>query len=311
MRVGLALPVAEDADNGRTIVSYRELRELALAAEQGGLDSIWAADHLLYQGADEPLIGFWESWTLMSALAEATSRVELGHLVLAVPFRNPTLLAWMANTLDEVSGGRFVLGLGSGWNEPEFRAADFDFEHRVSIFADSLEVTLPLLREGRVDYDGRFARAHAELRPPPRRAGGPPILIASKQPRMQRLAARHADRWNTAWYGVPKEPFWERRDGLWAACDEIGRDRAEIEINVGLSVIDESRVSTYPEGAKFLTGEPEQIADGLGLWTAEGVAEVMCRIDPATPEMVERLARAAELVSGGLAREPAVSSRGG
>jgi alkanesulfonate monooxygenase SsuD/methylene tetrahydromethanopterin reductase-like flavin-dependent oxidoreductase (luciferase family) len=290
------LPVAEDDENDRRPPSYREIRRLAVTAEESGLDSIWAADHLLYQPADGRLMGFWEAWTLMSALAEATNRVELGHLVLAVPFRNPLLTAWMANTIDEVSGGRFVLGLGCGWNEPEFDAAGFDFEHRVSVFEDSLNVIVPLLREGRVDFDGRFASGHAELRPPPRRAGGPSILTASKAPRMQRLSARFADRWNTAWYGVPQEPFWERRDGLWAACDEIGRDRAEIEITVGLSVVDEARVAAYPEGAKILTGDHEKIADGLRAWQGEGVAEVMCRPDPDTPEMAERVARAADLV---------------
>jgi alkanesulfonate monooxygenase SsuD/methylene tetrahydromethanopterin reductase-like flavin-dependent oxidoreductase (luciferase family) len=296
MRAGIALPVAEDADKGRLPTSYNDIRELALTAEAAGLDSVWAADHLLYQPPDKPLMGFWESWTMISALAEATSRVEIGHLVLAVPFRNPTLLAWMANTLDEVSGGRFVLGLGSGWNAPEFRAAGFDFERRVSIFEDSLNVTLPLLREGRADFDGRFAQAHAELRPPPRRPGGPPILIASKQPRMQRLAARHADRWNTAWYGPPSEPFWERRDGLHAACAAVGRDPAEIEITVGLSVFGESEAAAEPEGTRLLTGGAEQIAEGLRAWQEQGVAEVMCRLHPDTPQMVERVARAAELM---------------
>lgn len=265
-----------------------------MAAEEGGLDAIWAADHLLYQPADEPLIGFWESWTLMSALAEATSRVELGHLVLAAPFRNPIVTAWMANTIDEVSGGRFVLGLGSGWNELEFRAAGLDFEHRVSIYEDTLNVIVPLLREGRVDYAGPLASGRAELRPPPRRRGGPPMLLASKGPRMQRLSARFADRWNTAWYGAPAEPFWERRDGLWAACDETGRDRSEIEINVGLAVVDEARLAAYPATAKLLTGDAERVADGLAAWREQGVAEVMVRPDPDTPAMVERIARAAE-----------------
>jgi alkanesulfonate monooxygenase SsuD/methylene tetrahydromethanopterin reductase-like flavin-dependent oxidoreductase (luciferase family) len=296
MRIGIMLPVAEKPDDQRLATPYRDIRQMAVTAEEGGLDSVWAADHLLYKPPDEPLIGFWESWTLMTAIAEATNRVELGHLVLAVPFRNPTLLAWMANTLDEISEGRLVLGLGSGWNETEFAAAGFEFERRVSLFEDSLNVILPLLREGRVDYDGRFASGHAELRPPVRRDGGPPILIASKGPRMQRLAARHADRWNTAWYGEPSEPFWERREGLVAACRQVGRDPAEIEINVGLSVIDESTLTDEDDRGRLLLAEPEVIADGFRAWQSQGVAEVMCRLDPATPEMVERVAEAARLV---------------
>ena len=296
MRVGIVLPVGEDADDGRSATPYRDIRALAMAAEAAGLDSVWAADHILYQAPDEPLIGFWEAWTLMSALSEATSRVEVGHLVLAVPFRNPTLLAWMANTIDEISGGRFVLGLGAGWNELEFRAAGFDFEHRVGVFEDSLSVVLPLLQDGRVDFEGRFAAAHAELRPPPRRAGGPPVLIASKQPRMQRFAARHAHRWNAAWFGRPMEPFWERRDGLYAACQEVGREPSDIEITVGVSVFDEAAAAADPNGTRFLTGDPAVIADGLSAWQDEGVAEVMCGLEPSTVAMVERVARAAELL---------------
>jgi alkanesulfonate monooxygenase SsuD/methylene tetrahydromethanopterin reductase-like flavin-dependent oxidoreductase (luciferase family) len=290
------LPVAEDPEHGRRATPYRDIRELALTAEKSGLDSVWAADHLLYQGRDEPLIGFWESWTLMTAIAEATNRVEIGHLVLAAPFRNPLLLAWMANTLDEISDKRFVLGLGSGWNELEFEAAGFEFGRRVGLFEDSLNVTLPLLRRGRVDHDGRFASGHAELRPPARRPGGPPILIASKGPRMQRLAASHADRWNTAWYGRPAEPFWERREGLQRACGEVGRDPAEIEINVGLSVIDESTLSDDDDRSRLLLADPDEMAEGLRAWQGQGVAEVMCRLDPPTPEMVERVADAARTV---------------
>lgn len=294
------LPVAEDLDRGRRATPYSEIRQLALTAEASGLDSVWAADHLLYRAPDEPLIGFWESWTLMTAIAEATERVEVGHLVLAAPFRNPTVLAWMANTLDEVSGGRLVLGLGSGWNETEFRAAGVEFEHRVSVFEDTLNVVLPMLRDGRADYDGRYASGHAELRPPPRREGGPPILIASKGPRMQRLAARDADRWNTAWYGMPQEPFWERRDGLYAACREVGREQAEIEINVGLSVIDESAIEPEDDRSRLLLAEPEAILDGLRAWQEQGVVEVICRLDPATPEIVERVAEAAAQLRGGV-----------
>lgn len=296
MRVGVALPVGEDPDRGRTALSYRELREIALGTEACGLDSVWLADHLFYQRADDPPLGLWESWTILTALAEATERVELGHLVVCFPFRNPGITAWMANTLDEVSGGRFVLGLGCGWHEPEFRAFGFDFDHRVGVFADSLEVTIPLLRQGDTDHDGRFAVGHAELRPRGPRPAGPPILIASKAPRMNRLAARWAERWNTAWYGPPAEPFWQRRDALHAACEGLGRDPTEIEITVGLRVSEESALTEGDDRARVLTGGAEQIADGLAAWRGEGVAEVMCRLDPSTPQMVERLARAAELM---------------
>lgn len=293
MRVGIGLPVSEDT------TSYRTLRELATTAEAAGLDSIWAADHLFYRPDGEPARGLWESWTLLSALAEATERVELGPLVLCVPFRNPGLLAWMATALDEVSGGRLVLGLGSGWHEPEFAAFGFDFEHRVGVFDDSLSVLIPLLREGRVNFAGRFARGEAELRPRGPRPEGPPILIASKGPRMHRLTARWADRWNTAWYGLPAEPFWERRDALRQTCAANGRDPAEIEITVGVQVANEADLPPDVDRQRFLVGQPEEIAAGLVAWQAQDVGEVICRLTPSTPAMVERVARAAELLRGG------------
>lgn len=294
MRVGIVVPVAED-ENHRP-PSYAEIRELALTTEASGLDAVWAADHLLYQPGDDPPRGFWESWTLVSALAEATERVKLGHLVLCVPFRNPGLLAYMANTLDEVSVGRLVLGLGSGWHEPEFRAFGFEFERRVSYFEESLAVTVPLLRERQASFEGRFVRAEGPLRPAGPRPNGPPILIASKGPRMHRLAARYADRWNTAWYGAPAEPFWERRTGLRAASREIGREPDEIEINVGINVVAESQIDAGTDRSRLLLAQPEAIAEGLSAWEEHGVAEVMCRLEPSTPEMVEIVAAAARLV---------------
>ncbi|HSH21213.1 MAG TPA: LLM class flavin-dependent oxidoreductase, partial [Candidatus Caenarcaniphilales bacterium] len=276
MRVGVMMPVGEDPANGGLPASYDEIRQLALTAEVSGLDSVWTADHLFYEPTDGPTRGMWESWTLLSALAEATERVEIGNLVLAVPFRNPGLLAQMANTLDEVSGRRLVLGLGSGWHEPEFRAFGFEFEHRVSVFEDSLAVLLPLLRGGRVEHTGRFAEGHSELRPVARRPGGPPVLIASKGPRMQRLTARHADRWNTCWFGRPMEPFFERRQGLHEACRAVDRDPSEIEVTVGIVVADESELDEGADRSRVLLAEPRLIAEGLHEWHEQGVAEVMC-----------------------------------
>jgi alkanesulfonate monooxygenase SsuD/methylene tetrahydromethanopterin reductase-like flavin-dependent oxidoreductase (luciferase family) len=273
------------------------MRELAVLAEHSGLDSIWVADHFFYQPPTGPRVGLWESWTMLAALAEATRRVELGPLVLCTPFRNPALIAWMANTIDEVSGGRFVLGLGAGWHEPEFKAFGFEFERRVSLFEDSLEITVPLLREGRVDYDGRLASAHGELQPRGPRNSGPPILISATRPRMMALTAKWADRYNTVWYGSPNDEFQTDVRNLREACEQVGRDSAEIEVSAGLQVLG----GLVGDGSErpALTGSPEQIAEGLAKWRGEGVAEVMCRIDPATPQMVERLARAKELLAAG------------
>ena len=177
MRVGICIPIGERMPERRAF-PFAAMRDLARLTDDSGLDSIWVADHLFFLNDDGEARGAWESMSILSALAEATTRVELGPLVLCGPFRNAGLMAWMANTIDEISGGRFVLGLGAGWSEDEFHAFDFQFDNKVSLFADQLEVIVPLLREGRVDYDGKWAKGSAELRPPGPRPKGPPIMIA-------------------------------------------------------------------------------------------------------------------------------------
>jgi alkanesulfonate monooxygenase SsuD/methylene tetrahydromethanopterin reductase-like flavin-dependent oxidoreductase (luciferase family) len=292
MRIGVGLPIGERGDPPKA-VRYREIRQLALMAEQGGLDSIWAADHIFHQPQVGTRRGLWENLTVLTALAEATERVEVGPLVLCTPFRNPGMIAWQANALDEVSNGRFVLGLGAGWHEPEFSAFGFEFDHRVSFFADALAIISPLLRSGQVDHDGRYASGHATLSPRGPRPAGPPIMIAASGPRMMRLAARWADRFNTAWYGLPDEDF--RRDvaNLQAACAELGRDPAEIEISAGIDVFDAATAAGRP-GSSHLVASGDELADGLAAWRAIGVAEVICRPYPPTPAMLETIIGAAQ-----------------
>ena len=294
MRVGIALPIGERRPE-RKAASYEQMREMAVAAEDGGADSIWVADHLFYRFDDARTHGLWEAMTILAALADATKRVELGPLVMCVPFRNPGLIAWIANTIDEVSAGRFVVGLGSGWSEDEFRAFDFQFDRRVSYFAESLEVIVPLLRNGEANFEGQFVKGTAELRPPGPRAGkgGPPILIAGTKPRMMSLIAKHADRWNSVWYGLPTDEFRAERRNLEQACVAIGRDPREIEVSAGLQVSEESGPANDLE---FLYGSADQIADGLGKWRDEGVTEVMCRMEPPSVELVERITEAARQV---------------
>lgn len=273
---------------------YRFMRELAVIADTSGLDSIWVADHLFYKGDGEAR-GMWESLSILAALADATERVELGPLVLCTPFRNPGLIAWMANTLDEISGGRFVLGLGCGWHQPEFDAFGFDFAHRVSVFSESLDVIVPLLREGRTEYRGRFARGDAELRPRGPRLQGSPVMIASTRPRMMSLAARWADRWNSVWYGLPTDEFRTERNDLRAACAAAGRDPAAIEVSAGL-VVHDPALGASTNGPDGLVGTIDQLAEGLAAWRAEGVTEVMCSMRDPSVALAKTIAQAAQVV---------------
>lgn len=296
MKIGVVLPIAE-GDEGVT-PRYAEIRALALQAEGAGFDSVWIYDHLLFRRPDHPTAGIWEAWTLMAALAEATDRVEIGSIVLCSPFRNPALLAKMADTLDEVSGGRLILGLGAGWHEPEFTAFGYPFDHLVDRFEEALKIIRPLLKTSAVDFQGTYSSAtNGELRPRGPRPDGPPILVASFKPRMLRLTAQYADAWNTAWLGKA-DGLTERLELFHAACDEVGRPRSEVEVTVGVNV-------RYPEAgdeaidpAKALTGTPREIADELSRYEAMGVGHLICGVAPNDEMGVARFAEAVGVYRG-------------
>ncbi|MEP7081402.1 MAG: LLM class flavin-dependent oxidoreductase [Chloroflexota bacterium] len=296
MKIGLMLPIGEDEATRRP-PSFDHLRAMAVAAEEGGLDSVWCADHVLTRSADEPTTrGLHEAWTLLSALAAVTSRVTLGPLILCVPFRNPALTAKMAATFDEVSGGRLVLGLGCGWHQPEFDAFGYPFDHRVGRFEEALEIILPMLRTGSATFKGRWHRAErADLVPPHPRASGPPILIAGKQPRMLELVARHADQWNAAWYGHPDtaDELRERLGNLRTALDAAGRDPATLTLTAGVFVA-VAEDPDAPENA--MRGSVEEIADALAGYSSMGISHLIVHLWPRTPDAVARLAEAALLV---------------
>ena len=193
--LGLNLPVCRGLD-GR--------RDAALAGHPGdgaggggrGFDAVWVSDHVGFGDPDGEWSGAWESWTLLSALADATTRVRLGTYVLAMPYRNPALLAKMAETLDEVCGGRVMLGLGAGWNEPEFAAYGFPWERRFDRFEDGLRIVVRMLR--RAARRRRPAGAGDRGAAPAARAAtrGLPVMVGAGGPRMLRLAAELADEWN-------------------------------------------------------------------------------------------------------------------
>ena len=295
MRIGLVLPIAEeDAPGGGAPPSYAEIRDLALAAETAGLDSVWVYDHLLFR-SDGETTGIHECWTILAALAVATERVQLGSIVMCTSFRNPALLAKMAATLDHVSGGRLILGIGCGWHDPEYEAFGYPKDHKVGRFEEALTVITGLIREGRADMDGRWVQVRdAVLRPPAR--PDIPILIAAKRPRMLELTVRHADAWNLAWFGLPDERYTTIRADLAAACAAVGRDEATLGITVGVTVRypDQMAPGKTPDSSPALDGDPDAVIAGLDAWRAIGADHLIVTLDPCTPATLARFTAAVE-----------------
>jgi alkanesulfonate monooxygenase SsuD/methylene tetrahydromethanopterin reductase-like flavin-dependent oxidoreductase (luciferase family) len=221
--------------------------------------------------------------------------VELGTIVLCTAFRNPALLAKMAITLDEISDGRLILGLGAGWHQPEFDAFGIPFDHRAGRFEDALKIIAPLLKEGKVDFHGEYYSApDCEMRPRGPRPGGIPVLVASRGPRMLRLTAEYADSWNSAWFGRPTN-LAPRRADLAAACAQVGRDPRTLEVTAGVQVAypDLGEVGFPVEDAdRVLTGTTDEIAAGLRDYDALGVGHIIAHLAPNTPAAQARFAEA-------------------
>jgi alkanesulfonate monooxygenase SsuD/methylene tetrahydromethanopterin reductase-like flavin-dependent oxidoreductase (luciferase family) len=300
LRVGVQLPEVDRE------VRWNELVSMARCAEDIGLDSIWLGDHLLYRFADGTTRGPWEAWSMLAALAAATSRIRLGPLVACTAFHNPAILAKQADTLDEISGGRFVLGLGAGWNETEFRAFGIPFDHRIDRFEEAFRIIRGLLRDGAIDFEGHYYSARdCELRPRGPTPGGPPLLIGSTGPRMLAITVPHVDQWN-AWYADTNNSpagVAALRDNVDAACRAAGRDPAEIERTVavlcrmpGGTGRLQGEASRPPPAA--LEGPPTVLADGLRRYAEQGIAEVQLVLDPITEASIEALGPVLELLDG-------------
>lgn len=277
MRIGTILPTAQSDGPGR-IPTWAEILDFTRHAEAAGIDSAWAADHLYGNEPSKPAEGIHEAWALICGLAAATDRIGLGHLVNCVSFRSPGLLAKMAVTADEISGGRFTLGLGAGWHDPEYKAFGYPVDHRVGRFEEALEIIVRLLRCETVTFDGRYhSVAEAQLLPPPNRKI--PVLIAGNKPRMLGLTARHADAWNTAWFHKVDERLQTRLDNMDAALRAAGRDRSQLEVTVGVIVEDAEEAAAADQIAELIRGTREL-----------GVDELIVLTLPITKRALDRLA---------------------
>ncbi|MEP6808253.1 MAG: LLM class flavin-dependent oxidoreductase [Chloroflexota bacterium] len=301
MKVGVQLPEVE------WVARWPQLRELARTAEGIGLDSVWVGDHLLYRGDGRPTRGPWESWTTLAAIAAVTERVELGPLVASTSFHNPAMLAKQAATLDEISGGRLILGLGAGWNEVEYRAFGFPFDHRVSRFEESFTIIRGLLADGRCDFHGTYFQLDdCELLPRgPRHAHGegPPLMVGSMGERMLSIALPHVQAWNAwfTWFGNSVEGYRPMRDTVDAACLAVGRDPTEVERTVALFVafpgaLGRSLGDLKEADVSPISSDPAALAATLRAFAAEGVGHVQLVLDPITIETIAAVAPALALL---------------
>ena len=286
--LGLNLPYVEGRMDGRT-PRWFDIRTMAQAAEAVGFDAVWISDHVGFGDPDGEWTGAWESWTVLAALAASTRRVELGTYVLAVPFRNPALLAKMAETLDEVSGGRLILGLGAGWNEPEFTSYGVPFDDRFRRFEDGLRIVTDLLRRGRSTHDGRTIRTRsARLEPRGPRPDGLPVMVGANGPRMLRLTAELADHWNGGLRSLSETPG--QLAALDAACQEVRRDPATLTKSIEVLVRTIAAPAGVPADEREFRGEPEAIAAELRRFGELGIDHLQVQLRPNSVEGVEAFA---------------------
>ncbi|MDI3340083.1 MAG: LLM class flavin-dependent oxidoreductase [Sphaerobacter sp.] len=304
LRVGLLLPTGEGLMAGAT-PHWPDLVAMARRAEELGYDSLWVPDHFLmrFPGRTRPPRGTWDCWTLLAALAAATERIALGPLVSSTTFRNPALLAWIVNTVEDVSGGRLILGLGAGDAPLEHEALGVPYDRRASRFEEAIQIITGLLREGTSTFSGTFYRTQAaELRPRGPRPGGPPIMIGAspRGPRMLRLAARYGDMWN-GWLAFGRsqpDAIPPLRAAVDAACRAVGRDPATLARSVAVQV-DYLGRDQFPEGLAPLMGSPEELAEAFRAFAREGISHLQVVLRPTTLETIERLAPVLELLDRG------------
>jgi len=301
LKVGVQLPEVERD------VRWTEYLALARAVESLGFDSIWYGDHLLYRRPGDRARGPWECWTMLAALAASTSRVELGPLVASTGFHAPAMLAKKAATVDEISGGRLILGLGAGWNETDYTAFGFPFDHRIGRFEEAFTIIRTLLREGAVDFAGQWYTVRdCELQPRGARPGGPPILLGSSGERMLAIGAPYIDAWNAWFADTGNEPAGVAplRARVDAAALAAGRDPAAIERTVAVLVrLTGGRGRVQGDFAQqetpALEGPPQLLAETLRAYARAGIGHVQLVLDPITQASLEELAPVLDLLDRG------------
>ena len=287
MRLGIQLPEVE------RVVRWPEYVAMARAAEESGFASVWLGDHLLYRDDGREERGPWDAWSLLAALAAVTKQVHLGPLVSCTAFGPAWLLARRAAAVQEISGGRLVLGLGAGWNETEFRAFGVPYDRRASRFVDSFDVIRRLLDGGRVTTDGEAGDLQdAVLLPRP--GTRPALMVGSTGERVLRAALPHVEGWNIwyDWFGNTPDGFARENDRVTAILREAGRPAEQVWRSATVLIAPGGTGSNRPISAATppLVGTPEQITEQLLAFAAAGLDEAILVLSPIDEDSIRALA---------------------
>ena len=298
LKIGVQLPEVERR------VPWPELIAMTQAAERVGFDSAWLGDHLIYDLPDGTPRGPWEVYTSVAALSAVTERLQLGTLVSSLGFHDPAMIAKMSATIDAISGGRFVLGVGSGWNEREYRAYGLPFDRRVDRFEEAFGLLRRLLAGETVTHSGTYYTLdRCVIDPPPTRPGGPVLMLGSNSPRMASIGLPHVDSWNVWWsiFGNTPEGFAEVVADMRARTAAAGRDPDEVEATacvyvqvpggVGRTMGDPSMARIAP-----LRGSPHELAEQLAAFGTAGAGHLMLVVDPITQDAIEWLGQVLDVL---------------
>ncbi len=272
--IGLSLPTWPLRDG--SYATWPEMRALARGIEDIGVDTLWVPDHFQRTLPGRPRFGFWECWTILTAAAEATTTIGIGPLIACTGFRNPALLAKMATTLDEVSGGRLVLGLGSGVpaRDDSWRAFGYPSDRPVGRYAEAVEIIVRMLREREVSFGGtHFHTDGAEIIPRGPRPDGPPVWVAALGERTSELAARWGDAANVNTALCSADDVTAIRATMARACAAVGRDWAT------LAVTGWSRLSLAADGSAvrrdgYLSGTPAEVGEQVRSFRDAGLSHL-------------------------------------
>jgi alkanesulfonate monooxygenase SsuD/methylene tetrahydromethanopterin reductase-like flavin-dependent oxidoreductase (luciferase family) len=298
LQLGLVLMTGESPD-GSHVARWSEIRDLAVQAESMGLDTVWVIDELLWRRLDQPVQGFWDGVAMAGAVAASTSRIKVGTWVMSALHRNPGVTAKVVETVDEISDGRFVFGLGAGHAWPgQAHAFGMPEDHIHARFDEALRIIVPLLRDGRADVEGTYHAARdLEHRPIGPRPGRIPLMLGGHGPKMLKLAATHADIWSA--YSEQRddvEEFVGKLSAFEAACAEVGRDPATVGKSAGISIAPVPTADTGGDAPSALTGDPEVIADAILAFEAAGFTQLEFLLQPQTPAALDAMAPIIERV---------------